>query len=61
MRVHQRDNLIGSDARVFRYGLLPSALKVLFNGYQKVFMDIYVFGVKVRYGFFGPWFRHQSL
>lgn len=48
MRVHQRDNFIGSEARVFRDGLLPRTLKVLFNGYKKVFMDITLIGVNTR-------------
>ena len=61
MRVHQRDNLIGNEARVFRDGLLPFALKMLFNGYKKVFMDITLIGVNTRYGFMLHFLRHHSL
>ena len=61
MRVYKGDNLFGSDARVFRDGLLPSALKVPFNGYKKVFMDITLIGVNTRYGFILHLLRHQSL
>ena len=61
MRIHQGNNLISGDARVVRDGLLPSALKMLVNVYQKVFMDTTLIGANTRYGFMLHFYCHHSL
>lgn len=61
MRICQSNDLFSGAACVFRYGFLPSALQVFFDGHQKVFMDITLIRVNTRYRFMLHLLSHHDL
>ena len=49
MRFCQINNPIGRNTGMFRDGLLPGAMQVLFDGYQKVLVDTTLIRVNTRF------------